>query len=98
MKNVLKHHSRSFDDIYKRTKTILSNVYGLKLYDLEKQKFILVNKHKINTDLFDRSNEKYFELGLLFPVLAIIFMNNNEMKEGKCLIQYNLSIKLVFYN
>lgn len=86
IKNILKReNARLFKQVIGEAKKILNDVFGFELLHLEKKKtmYILINnmvsKEESHLELSVQENQKR---GLLFVILAVIFMNNNTITEG----------------
>lgn len=81
--HVLKEHKKHFPVVVAKAREMLLNVFGSELLELDdkmKGRYILVNKkHEgvlSNLDMMCREEEA-IKLGLLFNILAIIYMNGD---------------------
>lgn len=80
-KLVLKEKSRYFSQVIAKASDLLEKVYGYKLAELKKKKFILVNSRKFGILINSVSNNDEVT-GLLTVVLTGIFMSGGVMHEG----------------
>ncbi|RWS14791.1 melanoma-associated antigen D2-like protein, partial [Dinothrombium tinctorium] len=84
-KHALRNDGKIAKEILEECDSILKHVFGYKLVAIpEKHQYILVNNIRVDDPkLIDRTPESYQTIGILLPVLAVIFMNNDELKEDE---------------
>lgn len=82
--HVLKEHKKHFSVVVEKAREMLRNVFGADLLELDdkmKGRYILVNrKHVVGSGNLDGimcSEDEAIKLGLLFNILAIIYMNGD---------------------
>lgn len=85
-KNVLKEHSRAFNQIFDQAKTTLHKVFGIEVEEIEVGKakgYILVDAAKTEEQdqLMDWGDDLP-KMGLLMVVLSLIFMSDHVISES----------------
>ncbi|KAL9959765.1 hypothetical protein ACROYT_G033120 [Oculina patagonica] len=85
-KNVLKEHSRAFNQIFNQAKTNLQKVFGIEVEEIEVGKtkgYILVDGSKTEEEdqLIDWGDDLP-KIGLLMVVLSLIFMSDHVITES----------------
>lgn len=96
IKNVCPNRSKEENkEIIERASSSLKKVFGIKLVELpDKNEFILINCLPINhTSAIETHVSSQCALGILLPVLALIFMNGTETKEGSYTFHNQVSVK-----
>lgn len=81
-KNVLKDNKKAFAGIMSKAKAKLETVFGIKLVDLEQNRYILVNNLD-NPVAEDVDPEDHAKTGLVLVILALIFMRGNQIGEDE---------------
>lgn len=85
-------------EIVHQAKEILLNVYGLRLIEVNDMSYILVNNIKYSqSNSIQKPEKEQITTGLLLIVLAVIFMNQDEIDEGKEK-PFGKHPKLIFWN
>lgn len=82
IKHVFKDNSKAFSGVLNQAKAKLENVFGLKLVELEKNCFLLVN-NIASAFPEDFEPDDHTRRGLLMTILSLILLDGNEIGENE---------------